>query len=54
MTKRKSYIPKGFEQDYVQYMRDRSKHGPEIPPVVSKEKPTLEMYNVTEEIQKKK
>ena len=51
MTKRKSYIPKGYEEDYVQYMRDRSKYGPVIPPVVSKEKPTLEMYNITKEVQ---
>ncbi len=53
MTKRKSYVPKEFREDYLEYMRDRSKYTPEIPLVVSKEKPTLEMYNITEEIRKK-
>ena len=53
MTKRKSYISKEFEEDYVQYMRDKSKYGPEIPPVVSKEKPTLEMYGISQEIVQK-
>ena len=51
MTKRKSYIPKEFREDYLDYMKDKSKYGSEIPPVVPKEKPTLEMYGITKEVQ---
>ncbi|MBP5534951.1 MAG: restriction endonuclease [Alphaproteobacteria bacterium] len=61
MTKRKLFIPEGYEEDYIRHIRQESKYiqrksqfaEAEIPPLVPKWKPTLMMYNITDEIQEK-